>query len=152
MTGILEEDLCAIRDSLSMPERNFYRDGVLLITGCAGSLGFELLHYLVAYSGARRIIGIDNYCLGRPAWLQRLVRDKKIEFYEQDISRMELSMLPGADEVTHVFHMASLASPVAYREDPLATMDANVGGCRNLLEFYRGKQLRTFCYFSSSEI
>lgn len=149
---ILSEDLRFIHDSMSSEERAFYRDGVLLITGCAGALGYELLHYLTEYSGARRIIGIDNCCLGYPAWLKRMAGSKKIEFYQRDIAAMDLTEIGREDEVTHIFHMASVASPVSYRENPLLTMDANVTGCRNLLEYYKDKSLRIFCYFSSSEI
>ncbi len=149
---MLEEDIRHIRDSLSDAERCFYQDGVILVTGCAGSLGYELMHYLVKYSGAKRIIGIDNCCLGFPNWLRRLVQSREIEFYQEDIAAVDLGSVDGMDEVTHIFHMASLASPVSYRQDPLATMDANVWGCRNLLDYVRGRQIRTFCYFSSSEI
>ena len=149
---ILEEDLNTIRCSLSTKEKEFYEGGVILVTGCAGSIGYELLHYLIRYADARRIIGIDNCWLGYPNWMRRLVEEGKLEFYQRDIAVMDLEEIEDAEEVTHVFHMASLASPVAYRENPLLTMDANVEGCRNLLEYYKDKNLRTFCYFSSSEI
>ena len=149
---ILEEDLNYIDSSLHAEEKTFYKDGVLLITGCAGSLGYELLHYLVKFSGAARIIGIDNCCLGYPAWLRRMAESGEIEFYQRDIASLKLSEIPQSETVTHIFHMASLASPVSYRENPLLTMDANVTGCRNLLEYYRDQDLKTFCYFSSSEV
>lgn len=150
--SILEEDLNAIRCSMSTEEKEFYKDGVILVTGCAGSIGYEFLHFLIHYAGARRIIGIDNCWLGYPNWMKRLVEEGQLEFYLRDIAVMDLNEIVEVEEVTHVFHMASLASPVAYRENPLLTMDANVTGCRNLLEYYKNRKLRTFCYFSSSEI
>ena len=149
---VLEEDLNAVSHSISTEEKEFYKDGVILITGCAGAIGYEFLHYLIHYAGAKRIIGIDNCCLGYPNWMKRLVETGQLEFYHRDISVMDLDEIMDAEEVTNIFHMASLASPVAYRENPLLTMDANVEGCRNLLEYYKNKKLKTFCYFSSSEI
>lgn len=150
--SILEEDLNAIRCSMSTEEKEFYKDGVILVTGCAGSIGYEFLHFLIHYAGAGRIIGIDNCWLGCPNWMKRLVEEGQLEFCLRDIAVMDLNEIVEAEEVTHVFHMASLASPVAYRENPLLTMDANVTGCRNLLEYYKNRKLRTFCCFSSSEI
>lgn len=149
---VLGEDLHFIGRQLTETERQFYQDGVILITGCAGSLGYELTHYLLRCSGARRVIGIDNCHLGFPNWLRRLEADQNFQFCQADIATVSLGEIPGIEHVTHVFHMASVASPVSYREDPLATMDANVNGCRNLLEFFKDRPLKTFCYFSSSEI
>ncbi|MGN1417983.1 MAG: NAD-dependent epimerase/dehydratase family protein [Acutalibacteraceae bacterium] len=149
---ILQEDLNKIQCALSAKEKEFYQNGVILITGCAGSIGYELLHYLARVAKVKRIIGIDNCCIGYPNWLKRMVQEGAIEFYQRDISTMNLDEIARPQEVTHIFHMASLASPVAYRENPLLTMDANVMGSRNLLDYYKDKNLKTFCYFSSSEI
>ncbi len=150
--NILDEDLQYINNSLTDKEHQFYKDGVILITGCAGSLAYELIYYLLKYGNVKKIIGIDNCYLGYPNWLKRLVDKNRIEFHKEDISVADLSGIDPDYEVTHIFHMASLASPVEYRDNPLLTMDANVTGCRNLLDYYKNKNLKTFCYFSSSEI
>lgn len=149
---ILNEDLLYIDSSLSEKEKEFYRDAIILISGCAGSLGYELLQYLIHYSGAKKIIGIDNCCLGYPKWLKTIVDNKQIDFYREDIATIKLDTVIDAEKVDIVFHMASVASPTLYRSFPLATMDANVGGCLNLLLYYQDKHLSNFCYFSSSEI
>ena len=48
--------------------------------------------------------------------------------------------------------MASIASPTFYRKYPIETLDANIWGLRSLLEFYKGKNIKGFLFFSSSEI
>ena len=48
--------------------------------------------------------------------------------------------------------MASIASPVFYREHPIETLDANIWGLRNLLDFYKEKAVNGFLFYSSSEI
>lgn len=149
---ILDEDLLYIGNSLSEKEKEFYRDSVIVVSGCAGSLGYELLHFLVYHSGAKKIIGIDNCCLGYPKWLKRIADNKQIDFYREDIATIKLDSVMDAEKADIVFHMASVASPTSYRSFPFATMDANVGGCLNLLQFYQNKRLKNFCYFSSSEI
>lgn len=149
---ILNEDLLYINNQLSEDEKHFYKDAVILITGCAGSLGYELVHYLLQYSGAKKIIGIDNCCLGYPNWLKRLVNNKSIEFYQEDISTVDFHSIVDSNKVNIIFHMASVASPISYRSFPLMTMEANVGGCINLLQYYKEKKLANFCFFSSSEV
>lgn len=149
---ILNEDLLYINNNLTKKEKGFYKDTVILITGCAGSLGYELVHFLLQYSNAKRIIGIDNCCLGYPKWLKRLVKNNSIDFYKEDISAIDLHSIIDSDKVDIVFHMASVASPISYRSLPLITMEANVGGCINLLQYYKDKKLRNFCFFSSSEV
>lgn len=149
---ILDQDLMRIDNLLTADEHDFYKDQVILITGIAGSVGFELVNYLLKYSGAKKIIGIDNLILGYPVWLKRLVNAGIIDFYYRDISTVSLSEIRASEEASVIFHMASVASPVSYRENPLLTMDANVIGCRNLLDYYKDKKIKSFCYFSSSEI
>ena len=141
-----------IRNQMKDSEINFYKFGTILITGCAGSLGYELVSFLRRHGGTKRIIGIDNCCMGYPLWLKKAISKKEIDFYQEDVSKINLTDIPGAGEVTHVFHMASIASPVLYRKDPIGTMDANVAACRNLLDYYKNSKLKVFCLFSSSEI
>lgn len=54
--------------------------------------------------------------------------------------------------VDYIIHAASNASPKRYLADPLDTMDANVVGTRQLLEMARAHSVRSFLFFSSSEI
>jgi UDP-glucuronate decarboxylase len=56
-----------------------------------------------------------------------------------------------------VIHAASIASPIFYRRYPIETMDANVNGLRNLLEYAlarkrAGQPLAGFLFYSTSEI
>ena len=53
---VLEEDLNAVSHSISTEEKEFYKDGVNQITVRAGAIGYESLHYLIHYAGAKRII------------------------------------------------------------------------------------------------
>jgi UDP-glucuronate decarboxylase len=48
--------------------------------------------------------------------------------------------------------MASIASPVIYRRYPLRTIESNVWGLKNLLEYFKNDNLKGFLFFSSSEI
>ena len=51
-----------------------------------------------------------------------------------------------------MIHLASIASPIFYRKYPIQTLDANVTGYRNLLDYYKDRKIKSFLYFSTSEI
>jgi UDP-glucuronate decarboxylase len=130
----------------------------LLITGGAGFLGYYLVQSVVRWnegvSAAERVdlTVYDNYARGVPGWLSGLARQCAVERY--DIVEPLSDDSPGFE---YVIHAAGIASPTFYRRYPIETMDANVVGLRNLLEYSRARQeagrpLEGFLYFSSSEI
>lgn len=153
---IVEQDFEYIYLHLKPTEKAAWQNSTILITGCAGFLGFYLLSFLTNYGeklGIKKIIGLDSFLLGRPHWLDKLcLHEKLLSVYPFNIATNDISTIPGSKEANFVFHMASVASPTYYRQYPLETLDANVLGLRRLLDFYRDKVLRGFVFFSSSEI
>ena len=135
-----------------------FENSNILITGCAGFLGYYILNYFAKYKsklGINNIIGLDSFLLGYPEWLKKLAesKDSNIELVKFIIGKDKIENLTRADEITHVIHMASIASPTFYREYPIETVDANIWGLRDLLDFYcNNKELKGFLFFSSSEI
>ncbi|WP_226682722.1 NAD-dependent epimerase/dehydratase family protein [Sutcliffiella horikoshii] len=153
--SILKEDLVYIHNQVK-PEQKF-KDSTILITGCAGFLGYYFLNYFLAFKeilGFKKIICLDNFILGKPSWLKTLEDSNKeyIDLYPFDISKDKISSINNSAEADYIIHMASIASPVFYRKYPLQTIDANIWGLRNLLEYYKANKLKGFLFFSSSEI
>lgn len=153
--AVLTRDLAQIHSGIA--DDGF--DGAeILITGCAGFLGFYFLQYLTRYSrelGLRRVVGLDNFMLDKPKWLVALAKEFPdiLDLREFDIVRHGIESVEGAEGISHVIHMASIASPVYYRRYPIQTLDANVWGLRRLLDYYSSSaKLRGFLFFSSSEI
>ena len=138
--------------------RDKFNGATVLVTGCAGFLGFYFMQYLVRYAGelgVRKVIGLDTFLLDRPRWLQELAEEHGdlLDLRTFDISKDDVSAVQGAAEARYVIHGASVASPTFYRMYPVETIDANIWGLRSLLDFYRGKDtLKGFLFFSSSEI
>lgn len=130
----------------------------ILITGCAGFLGYYLFNYFAKFKdqlGINSIIGLDSFLLGCPDWLKKIkeIEDSKIELIKFNIGKDRIKELSKAKDVTHIIHMASIASPTFYRQFPIETVDANIWGLRDLLDFYcKSEKLRGFIFFSSSEI
>ena len=132
----------------------------LLITGGAGFLGYYLVQTITHWNrdaaAADRVdlTVWDNFFRGVPAWLARLEGTPGLR-----IGRVNLiEPLPGdVEPFDWVIHAAGIASPSIYRKHPLETIDANINGLRNLLEWGRrqadgGRPLRGFLFYSSSEI
>jgi UDP-glucuronate decarboxylase len=153
---IVEEDLNQIHSIIK--HKGNWKDAVIVITGCAGFLGFYLMNYLVLKGstlGIKKIIGLDNFRLGKPDWLTQLENNfsSLLVLKNFDISLNDISQVEYALEARYIIHGASIASPSFYRKFPIETIDANIWGLRKLLDCYKKKkQLKGFLFFSSSEI
>ena len=154
--GVIEEDLSRIFSTFK--ESMFVPNSTILFTGCAGFLGFYFMHVFARYAeslGVETIIGLDNFKLGKPRWIDNLVEEypNRIEIHDFDIASSSLSTIEAITGVNYVIHAASIASPTYYRRYPLDTIDANVWGLRNLLDFIKDNcPIKGVLFFSSSEI
>lgn len=154
---IVQEDMLHILNSLSNAEQDKFQDTTILITGCAGFLGFYFLNFFTSQAETlkiKKIIALDNFMLGYPQWLEQLKSkyNSLLSVQKFDIISDNIKDIDCADSANLIIHAASVASPVFYRQYPLETLDANVWGLRNLLEFYSDKKIKGFLFFSSSEI
>lgn len=157
LNSVVSRDLAHIH-ALVAPKAEVFRDQIVVITGCAGFLGFYITQYFTEYAkalGIQRIIALDTFLLDEPIWLTELATANPGLLHLQafDISKENLSTIEGASEAGFVVHGASIASPTFYRKYPLETLDANIWGLRNILDLYRDRDtLKGLLFFSSSEI
>jgi nucleoside-diphosphate-sugar epimerase len=131
----------------------------LLITGGGGFLGYYLVLAALHHNkqvGARPIdVTVwDNFVRGAPAWLSDLRGSAHLTVEKRDLTEP----LPQAmGDFQWIIHAAGIASPTYYRKYPIQTIDANITGLRNLLEYSvrqkaRGRPVEGFLFYSSSEI
>ncbi len=154
MNRIVKEDMEYIFNSVSDKKEKF-RNSNIFITGCCGFLGYYFLHFFNLYKkelGIKSIVAVDNFQVGRPFWVDEIVKDGNIELKEFDIIKGDISTIARDKENSFVIHMASIASPTFYRKYPIQTIEANIWGLKWLLDDYRDTSLRGFLFFSSSEI
>lgn len=149
---ITADDMQYIYESLTDQEKMKLKGAKVLVTGFAGSLGYTLLHFFAMFHdrlGIQKVYGIDSYMFGKPDWLNDIAPQEIFDLRQLDIIDCDLMFAKDADLI---FHMASLASPVYYRQHPLETIDADVLGVRRLLEFFKDKTIKGLLFYSSSEI
>lgn len=151
----LREDLKYTYNKLSKEEIEKLTGSTILITGCAGFLGFYFTHFLYEYKEAlnlKKVICLDNFMLGYPKWLDKISEDSKFVVKKFDIIKDKIDEIKEASEADFIIHMASIASPIFYRKYPIETLDANIWGLRSLLDFYCTRDIKGFLFFSSSEL
>jgi len=148
----LLRDASNVIQNLGEASRRFSGKRILL-TGAAGFLGSQFMHYFAALNDDGRlrksckVVALDNFMRGSPDWLSPFKKRPDFHIASKDI--IQPGKLPAAD---FIIHAASIASPVYYRKHPIETMDANVTGLRNLLEHAVARPVESFLFFSSSEI
>ncbi len=125
----------------------------VLVTGANGFLMSYLIDALVAWMDAGdgrtlKVIAVDNLLTGAPDRLEHLEDRPEIRLVNHDITQpMQLD-----EDVHFIVHGASVASPMFYRQYPLETIDANVGGARHMLDLARSNPVRGMLMMSTSEI
>lgn len=152
LNKIIMEDIEDLSEDLSASLREF-EGSAWLISGGAGFLGsyfLDLLSYCNANVFRRpcRVLCIDNFLTGVSARVRHLADNKNIHFIRANIAKP----LDITGDIDFIVHAAGIASPPIYRQYPLETIEVNVTGLKNLLELGRTKKLKSFLYFSSSEI
>ncbi len=149
MSRIEQEDLHAIcSDIKELAQR--LAGSTLLITGGAGFLGnyfIGTIDHLNKNFLDRpcRIISVDNFITGVKYRLQEGPNFKTIKHDVREPFKVE-------EPVDYLIHAAGIASPKFYRQYKLETIDVATTGTRNMLELARQKKVKSFLYFSSSEV
>lgn len=127
----------------------------ILITGSSGFIGSALSEFYLNQN--YHVIGIDNFCTGYKQNTKDLLLKfpKTFHFFEKDvIQKWDFSSLLNQDllkNLTHIFHLASPASPKSYLRLPMETLWANSIGLSNALQFADQYQARLI-FASTSEV
>lgn len=156
---LLDEDLSQICTDLA-EEFTTMSGSRLLITGGGGFLGYYLVQSVLHWNDTRagdkkiQVVVYDNYVRGVPAWLEGLRDRPDLQLVLQDM----IEPLPAdMGHFDFIIHAAGIASPKFYRAQPMKTIDANINGLRNLLDYAvrerdAGRPVKGFLFYSSSEI
>lgn len=119
----------------------------ILVTGGAGFIGSHLCEYLL--NKGYKVTCLDNLITGSKKNIEPFLGNSNFEFIEADICQ-PLNNL-SSQEFTHVFHLASPASPIDYQEHPEETLLVNSQGALNILNLAKKLEAKVLMT-STSEI
>jgi UDP-glucuronate decarboxylase len=118
----------------------------ILITGCAGFIGTNLINRLLADPN-NQIIGIDNLLTSSEP---HCISNERFRFINCDVVS-DLNILANLPKIDEIYHLASIASPPKYRKYPIETLNVNVIGTKNVLDL-AVKHGAKFLLTSTSEV
>ena len=150
VNNIIQQD---INEIINKIDNSRFSGKTILLTGAGGFLGTYFVHYFTILNDKKlleepcKLCLVENFIRGIPDWFDSIRGREDIQIIEGDINK-QLD-LPKSD---FVIHAATIASPTYYRLYPIETMDANVIGLRNLLDFVKENPCESFLFFSTSEI
>lgn len=131
----------------------------ILLTGANGFLGFYLIKSILAWNDNNpkksiRLTALSTFRDGIPEWVNLLKSRKDFAVLKKDITKYTLSSNLIFD---YIIHGASYASPTFYRQYPVGTINANVLGLYNILEYMLRRRKENcpvsgLLFFSSSEV
>lgn len=116
-----------------------------LVAGAAGFLGSHLVDRLLA--DGQRVIGMDNMITGHQGNLDDAMRHADFRFILHDIT----TPVALDENVTHVWNLASPASPPDYLKNAIHTLKVGALGTHHLLGLAKDHKARFFLA-STSEV
>jgi len=151
VTPTIRADAALVADEMQ-DDLAAFAGTTVLVTGAAGFLLSHLIDVLAAWNQRAprpcRVLALDSFRTGLPERVRHLDRAAGIEWIEHDVATAFVPEGP----ISWILHGASIASPTFYRRHPLETIDANVGGTRQMLELARTQPVRGVLHLSSSEV
>ena len=116
-----------------------------VVTGGAGFLGSHLCERLL--SEGHQVVCIDNLLTGSLENVEKLMTHPNFRFVKADVTKF--MTIPWG--VTHVWHLASPASPIDYARYPIETLEVGSIGTQRALDIARVHKARFFLA-STSEV
>jgi len=117
----------------------------ILVTGGTGFIGSNLCNRLI--NDGHSVVCLDNNSTGSMTNILHLLSHPNFEFVEHDV----VTPLPTNICVAQIYHLACPASPPAYQLDPIKTIQTNVIGTMNVLEYATTSMARVLLS-STSEV
>ena len=126
----------------------------ILITGCAGFIGYNLTKFLL--EKRYRIVGIDNldnyYSINlKKKRITELKKYKNFQFIKLDIKK-RISIKKLNSNFFLVIHLAAQAGVKSSVNNPRKTISNNINGFLEILEFVKRKRIKNVIYASSSTV
>lgn len=117
----------------------------VLVTGGAGFIGSHLCDSLI--SDGHEVIAMDNQVSGRIMNLEELIHHERFSYVDHDVTEF----IHVSGDLDLICHLASLASPLFYREHPIKTLKVGALGTHKTLGLAKEKDAK-YLFTSTSEV
>lgn len=117
----------------------------VLVTGGAGFLGSHLCERLL--EEGHEVLAMDNRVSGRTENLESIFYHDDFSYYDHDVT--EFIHVTG--DLDWVLHLASLASPIFYKKNPIKTLKVGALGTHKTLGLAKEKDAN-YLFTSTSEV
>ena len=118
----------------------------VLVCGGAGFIGSHLCERLIRQG--EKVICLDNFSSSTEAGIAHLLHEPNFELQQLDVTHIASE---DVEDVSAIYNLACVASPVLYQRNPLATLFTSVNGVDTLLQVAKRCGSRMF-QASTSEI
>jgi len=124
-------------------------DRRLVVTGCAGFIGSNLVDRLLA--SGREVVGVDDFSTGQRRFIASALRDPRFRLIEADLLAPSAltAAFAGAD---FVFHLAANADVRFGTEHPRRDLEQNTIATYNVLEAMRANGVRRIAFSSTGSV
>jgi UDP-glucuronate 4-epimerase len=127
----------------------------ILVTGCAGFIGFHLTKALLA--NGNTVVGLDNlnnyYDVSLKKNRLKKIVDKNFTFIKADLDQSnKINEIFSESKFDSVINLAAQAGVRYSLKNPMAYINSNVVGFMNILEACRNYQTKHLIYASSSSV
>jgi UDP-glucuronate 4-epimerase len=129
---------------------------MILITGCAGFVGYHLCNILLKNN--KKIIGIDNLNSYydpklKIIRLKNLQNYKNFQFIKEDLTKFkDINKLLKKYKFNYIIHLAAQPGVRYSFNEPNKTLYNNLNSFNSIIEIARLKKVKKFVYASSSSV
>lgn len=145
--SVLLNDFNTIEKQLKFEIKNLEKKRFLIVGG-TGFIGTYLSEFL-NFINLKNNLSIDITVITRKKNISNTEMNEGIHYHKHDIRYPITENLNNFD---FIFHLASKASPKNYQSNKLDTIESNLFGLKNLLDYSKENTKSKFLYLSSSEV
>ena len=121
----------------------------ILVTGCAGFIGSNLVDRLLTYK--HQIIGIDNLRTGQKFFLRHALKNKNFKFIKCDLLNLnKLKKIFKGSEM--IFHLAANADVRYGYKNPFRDLEQNTITTYNVLEAMKKNNINKIVFCSTGSV
>ena len=123
---------------------------IVLITGCAGFIGSNLVSTLLKKKF--KIIGIDNLSTGKKSNMKKFIKNKNFKFYKVDLLNIKSKKFIFKNKIEFVFHLAANADVRFGTRNPKKDLRLNTIATFNLLNEMKKNNIKNIIFSSTGSI